>query len=179
MALDDGLDKVASGISVSDAVEAYLAGLDADAGEAAPAGDAGRAPREARAESEAIVEIMFLVAAVDGHVAEEELAQLGTSTRELVAAGVVAEVDPDALVPELRARFAAEGWHSRLHAAARALRAPEAKRLAFRLGAGVAFVDDNVAAAEAAALDSLAKALDLDSEEAHALLVEVQQTLFG
>ncbi len=175
MALDDKLGELASGMSVDDAIEAYLARL-ADAGTTSAELSAEAA---ARAQSEAVVEIMFLVAAVDGEVAELELDQLRKSVRELASVGVLAAVEPDALIPTLADRLASEGWSARMHAASAALTAPEVRQLAYRLGAGVAFVDDHVESAEAAALDSLAKTFGLSDDESHAILVEVQKTLFG
>lgn len=133
----------------------------------------------ARAQSEAVAEIMFLVAAVDGEVADVEIEQLKKSVLELSGVGVLSAVDADALVPALADRLAKEGWSARMRAATDAVTTPDVRRLAYRLGAGVAFVDDRVEAAEAAALDTLAKTFELSDDDAHAILVEVQQALFG
>jgi uncharacterized tellurite resistance protein B-like protein len=171
MALQD-LGSLASGLSVNDAIESYLARL--SQGEPpAPTVDT------LRVQSEAVVEIMFLVAAVDGVVADVELEQLRESVFELSTVGVLAVVDADVLVPALRDRLAKEGWSARMHAAAAALAGPEMRTLAFRLGAGVAFVDDHVESAEAAALDAIAKTLELTPEQAHDALADVQRMLFG
>jgi hypothetical protein len=175
MALGQSLGSLVTGMSVDDAIESYLARL-ADTG--APASPTS-AQEAARAQSEAIVEIMFLVAAVDGEVAALELELLRKNVRELAESDVLASVDADALVPALEGRLAREGWSERMHAATAVLVAPDVRRLAYRLGAGVAFVDDRVEAAEAAALDALAKTFELADDDAHAILVEVQKTLFG
>ncbi|MBZ0121765.1 MAG: hypothetical protein K8H88_32510, partial [Sandaracinaceae bacterium] len=74
MDLDERLGKIATGISVSDALEAYLEDLDAKPSDPAAA---------AREELLAILEIMFLMAAVDGEVAADELAQLRQSLEAL------------------------------------------------------------------------------------------------
>ena len=66
-----------------------------------------------------------------------------------------------------------------MHDAARRIQTPDGRTFAFRLAAGVAFVDDHVAHAEAAAIDSLASALELDADESQSLLREVVDTLFG
>lgn len=49
----------------------------------------------------------------------------------------------------------------------------------FRLAAGVAFVDDLVANAEAAAIDTLAGALGLEKAASQAILRDVHEALFG
>lgn len=156
-------------MSVDDAIERYLAQLDQGA---------QSTTHTARAQSEAIVEIMFLVAAVDGHVADDELDLLRKNVRELTEVEVLT-VDADALVPRLVARLADEGWAARMKAATLGIVAPDLQRLAYRLAAGVAFVDDRVEAAEADALDTLATTFGLADAEAQAILVEVQKTLFG
>ncbi len=75
--------------------------------------------------------------------------------------------------------LAKEGWKARLDAVAARLNTPESRTFAFRLAAGVAFVDDHVAHAEAAAIDALAAALALTAEESQEILSDVQETLFG
>lgn len=172
MSLGDSLGSLTTGMSVSDAIESYLARLNEpkapDAAESA-----------ARAQSEAIAELMFLLAAVDGEVAEIELGQLRKSLRELSEVGVLAAIDADVLVPAFATRLSDEGWSSRMHAAAATITTPDVQRLAYRLAAGVAFVDDRVEAAESAALDSLAKTFEIEGEESHQILVEVQERLFS
>jgi hypothetical protein len=76
-------------------------------------------------------------------------------------------------------RLERDGWSARLRAACAKLRAPDARSFAFRLAAGVAFVDDLVAHAEAAAIDSLAAELGIGKDESQQILVDVQETLFG
>jgi uncharacterized tellurite resistance protein B-like protein len=157
-------------MNVNDAIEAYLAKL--------AALDRGRSAEDAMGvQSEAIAELMFLMAAVDGDVAAVELEQLGRCVRELAAAGVLQRIDPDTLVPALAERLAAEDWQARLSAASAVLTTAEMRQLGYRLGAGVAFADDRLEPAEAAALDALAQALQLTTEEAQAIRREVQTTL--
>jgi hypothetical protein len=170
MSLGDSLGSLATGTNVEDAIAAYLSRM-------------GEKPAlvedAARAQSEAIAELMFLLAAVDGEVADVELDQLKSSLAELSGAGVLAPIDTDALVPQLATRLADDGWSARMRAATETITAPDVKELAFRLAAGVAFVDDRVEAAEAAALDALGKTFGISDEAAHAMLVDVQKTLFG
>jgi len=91
-------------------------------------------------------------------------------------------VDPielHATMQELNLKLEKEGWKARLDDAASRIRAPDAKAFAFQLAAGVAFVDDFVAHAEAAAIDSLAHALKLSSDQSQSLLRDVHETIFA
>lgn len=172
MNLDERLGKIATGISVSDAIDAYMNEL--------ATGEPIEDPREARRdELLAIVEIMFLMAAVDGEVQEDEILQLRASIEALADMQAVPDLRLDATLGELAERLSAEGWKSRLEQATRRVRTPDAKSFAFRLAVGVAFVDDFVAHAEAAAIDTLAGALGLSEAEAQEILHDVHETLFG
>lgn len=170
MALTDDFGALAVGLNVNDAIEAYLAKL-AELDRGTSEGDA------MRRQSDAIAELMFLMAAADGEVAAVELEQLGRCVRELAAVGVLREIDPSTLVPALAERLAAEDWQARLSAASAALTTAEMRQLGYRLGAGVAFADDRLEPAEAAALEALARSLELTADEAHAIRLEVQKTL--
>jgi len=156
MELDDRLKKIATGMNVTDAVESWLR----------QSPDASIDPeKEMSEELLAIVEVMFLMAAVDGDVADDELQELQASVHALADMGAVSSFELKATVAELTAKLAADGWKARLDDAASRIRAPDAKEFAFQLAAGVAFVDDFVAHAEAAAIDSVARALDLGKEQ--------------
>lgn len=168
MNLDDRLKKISTGVSVGDAIESYLESQ----------GEVEDADVAIEGELLAIVEVMFLMAAVDGEVSDDEIQQLRASL-EALADIQDAELAIDKTLTELAEKLAQEGWKRRLEDAAGRIRAPEAKAFAFRLAAGVAFVDDFVAHAEAAAIDSLASALALPKEESQAILREVHETLFG
>ena len=131
-------------------------------------------------EFEAILEAMFLMAAVDGVVAKEEVGQLAASIQGIVdTSGGAARVDLGPALEELGARLEREGWKARLDTLAPRLPTHESRSFAFRLAAGVAFVDDNVVHAEAAAIDALAAALGITSDESQAILAEVHAELFG
>ena len=69
------------------------------------------------------------------------------------------------MLAALNEKLESQGWNQRLASVAERLRDPEARAFAFRLAAGVAFVDDHVAHAEAAALEALASALKIGSDE--------------
>jgi tellurite resistance protein len=136
-------------------------------GAAAPAGSA----------RDAIVEAMFLLAAVDGRVTPLEVAQFADGIE--AAFGADAEADVEALVARLADRLAAEGWERRLAAVKAALAGTEHAETAYRLAAAVAFVDDTIEHAEAAALEALGGALGVDADRAQALLRDVRVELFG
>jgi len=173
MKLDDRLKRIARGTGVVEAIDAYVAEL-SRRGE-----DVGDPEQAKRDELLAIVEIMFLMAAVDGEISAEEADQLYASIQALTDMDAVEGIEPETVLDDLGARLAREGWKNRLDEAASRLRTPDAKAFAFRLAAGVAFVDDFVAHAEAAAFDSLALALGFTREEAQSLLRDVHQTLFS
>lgn len=171
MKLDDRLKKISTGVTVTDAIDSYLEEL----------ADGGTIDDPERAKSDeltAIVEVMFLMAAVDGEISEEELRQLRASL-EALADIRDAHIAIDETLAQMTANLEMDGWKRRLEEAAVRIRTPEAKTFAFRLAAGVAFVDDFVAHAEAAAIDSLARALDLEKEESQEILRDVHETLFG
>jgi hypothetical protein len=169
MNLDDRLKKISTGVSVSDAIDAYLA----EAG-----GEVDEAERAKNDELKAIVEVMFLMAAVDGEVADEELQQLRASLQALADIQDI-ELPIDDTLIELTDNLAKDGWKRRAEVAASRIQTAEGKAFAFRLAAGVAFVDDFVASAEAAGIDSLATALELSKDDAQQILREVHETLFG
>lgn len=172
MQLDERLKKIAAGMNVSKAIESYLETLDAPE-EIDPA-------EEKREELLAIIELMFLMAAVDGDIADEEVQELHASVMALEDIEAIdGGIDLGTVIEDLSGKLEAEGWRKRLNAACQRIRAPEARSFAFQLAAGVAFVDDFVAHAEAAAIDSLAQALELPKAESQHLLRDVHASLFG
>ena len=90
---------------------------------------------------------------------------IGPSLEELLAASLE--------------RLTADGWQTRVKDVAARIKSPASRSLAFRLGAAVAFVDDDVAQAEAEAIEELARAFRLTSDESQAILREVVEDLFG
>ncbi|MGO9000262.1 MAG: hypothetical protein ACLQVI_43595 [Polyangiaceae bacterium] len=131
-------------------------------------------------ELDATIEAMFLMAAVDGAVAGQEVAQLaGTMQAMLDTQDRKGPIDLDATLVDLSRRLERDGWTARLDEVARRLRSEEARSFAFRLAAAVAFVDDQVVHAEAAAIDALAAALALSSDLSQQILHDVRDTLFG
>jgi tellurite resistance protein len=124
---------------------------------------------------EAIVETGFLVAAVDGDVSPLELVQFA----EAVEAVFGADADAQTLVKRMADRLGTDGWARRVAAVHEAIAGTEHAETAYRLAAAVAFVDDMIEHAEAAALEALARAFGLSEQRAHAIMTEVRTELFG
>jgi hypothetical protein len=171
MVLDARIAKLARGQSAKEAARAFARSKN----EKLAAAELARAN-----EFEAILEAMFLMAAVDGEVAKDEIGQLAASVQGIVdTSGGHAQVDLGPALEELAARLTREGWKVRLDSLATRLPTDESRAFAFRLAAGVAFVDDHVVHAEAAAIDALAAALGIGADDAQTILAEVQEELFG
>jgi hypothetical protein len=171
MVLDARLAKLATGQSAREAAVAFSHSRH----------EKLAADQQARAdEFEAILEAMFLMAAVDGEVAPDEVGQLAASVQAIVdSTGGKLQLELGPAMDELGARLARDGWKVRLDTLAGRLPSEESRSFAFRLAAAVAFVDDNVVHAEAAAIDALAAALSIPADESQRILAEVQQELFG
>jgi hypothetical protein len=138
------------------------------------------AERASADEFEAILEAMFLMAAVDGVIAPDEVGQLAASVQAIVdTTGSRLRVGLEPTLDELSARLAREGWKARLDTIAGRLHTAESRSFAFRLAAAVAFVDDDVVHAEVAAIDALAAALGIAADDSQQILAEVQEELFG
>jgi tellurite resistance protein len=173
MSIDSRIKKVARGLTASQAADAFVRAHEETSG-------VSPADRSKAEEFEATVEAMFLMAAVDGDVSDEELAQLAASVDAFSALDgkPARRVDAGTLLGKMNGMLAKEGWNKRLAAVAERLQDPEARAFAFRLAAGVAFVDDHVAHAEAAALEALASALHIGPDESQEILYDVRESLF-
>ncbi len=171
MVLDARLAKLVTGQSAREAALAFSRSRHEKLA------DAERAKAD---EFEAILEAMFLMAAVDGEVAPDEVGQLAASVQAILdTTGGKLQLDLGPAMDELAARLARDGWKGRLDSLARRLPSAESRSFAFRLAAAVAFVDDNVVHAEAAAIDALAGALGIPADDSQRILGEVQEELFG
>ncbi len=170
--MKDRIAKVAGGVSVDAAARAW---------ERRARGDALADEERAKVdELDATIEAMFLMAAVDGAVTRDEVGQLAASVQAwLDTRGRGGTVNVDEMLVELSRRLERDGWTARLDDVARRLRGDEARSFAFRLATAVAFVDDHVAHAEAAAIDAISAALGLSRDAADAILHDVRDTLFG
>ena len=121
------------------------------------------------------------MAAVDGEVAADEIGQLAASVQAIVdTSGGRVKLDLGPTLDELATHLKREGWKGRLDTLADASGLRRVAQLPrSRLAAAVAFVDDNVVHAEAAAIDALAAALGIGADESQRILAEVQDELFG
>jgi hypothetical protein len=150
---------------------------------------AGASPAESESagELEAAIEAMYLMAAADGDVANDELIQLTASIQGILEASEADGGSRSELgLPLLRldrelARFKEgleiDGLDARIANLAPRLVTDEGRRLTYRLAVAVAFVDDFVADAENHALTALARALDFGEDETLRLMQEVHATL--
>jgi hypothetical protein len=172
MVLDVRLAKLARGVTVAEAARAHSRSLN-------PGEVLNDVERSRATEFEAILEAMFLVAAVDGEISQQELEQLRASFQAIVDLHVVSGGRIEAQLTEFNRLLARDGWHGRLASIKARIPTAEGRAFAFRLAGGVAFVDDHVAHAEAAAIDALAAALELTPDESQAILREVADELFG
>jgi tellurite resistance protein len=125
---------------------------------------------------EALVETAFLIAAVDGEVSPLEIAQFGEAIEAAFGDG---DVDVKAMMAKMSSRLESDGWDKRMRAVARALEGSSKTEGAYRIAVGVAFIDDDVAHAEAAALEAFARALGISDDRAHDIMGEVREELFG
>ncbi len=169
--IDSRIKKLAKGLSTRAAVDAFVRAND---GPSSVTTD----DRTKAKVFEATVEAMFLMAAVDGEVSGQELAQLAASVDAVAALDGKPPIDAAPLLGSFNAKLEQDGWNRRLAAVAERLHDREARTFAFRLAAGVAFADDHVAHAEAAALEALASALQISSEESQEILYDVRDSLF-
>ncbi len=172
MVLDNRLRTLARGVSADTAARAHAKSL-------IPGETLTTEEQSQAAEFEATVEAMFLMAAVDGEVSKEELDQLSASIQAISDMHAIDGLSLDGTLRTLGDKLNRDGWGGRLEAVAARIRSSEGKAFAFRLAAGVAFVDDMVAHAEAAAIDAFAGRLGLTADESQAILREVQEELFG
>jgi tellurite resistance protein len=171
MVLDARLKKLAGGISATKAARALARSHASEV--------LSDLERQQADEFAATIEAMFLMAAVDGHVSTEEIGQLEASIAALADMEIASGLRLRETLADLNARLGRDGWRARLEDVARRIPTPDGKAFAFRLAAGVAFVDDEVAHSEAAAIEAFAAALGLSSAESQEILRDVHEELFG
>jgi tellurite resistance protein len=174
MSIGARIKKVAKGLSAQKSADAFVRAHE-DPASVSPA------QRNKADEFEATVEAMFLMAAVDGDLAGEELSQLAASIDAFASIDgkPTAKIDTSKLLLAMNDKLAHDGWNARLAAVAKRLQDREARAFAFRLAAGVAFVDDHVAHAEAAALEAMASALAISADDSQEILYDVREALFS
>jgi len=169
MDLDARLEKLDARDAVRNAARAFTA---------ASKGTAVGDEKALADEFKAIIETMVLLAAIDGFVTDDELGQLRSSIEKLVAPETIGPSLEELLAVSLE-RLTADGWQARVKDVAGRIKTPTSRSLAFRLGAAVAFVDDDVAQAEVEAIEALTTAFGIPGDESQAILREVVEDLFG
>jgi tellurite resistance protein len=174
MSIGARIKKVAKGLSAQQSADAFVRARE-DPTSVSPA------LRNKADEFEATVEAMFLMAAVDGDLSPEELSQLAASIDAFssIDGKPAAKIDTPRLLLAMNDKLGTDGWNARLAAVAKRLQDNEARAFAFRLAAGVAFVDDHVAHAEAAALEAMASALAISADDSQEILYDVREALFA
>ena len=135
------------------------------------------AAEEAGTDRGAVLEAMFLMAAADGEVSEVEIAQFASRCGPLV--GEVAPSEVEGMFLEWGAALEEEGWERRVRSVGKALVGTPLAEVAFRAAVAVALADDYVVGAESHAMDVLAEALGIGLDEAHGVVREVYDELFG
>ncbi len=138
-------------------------------------------------ELEGAIEGMYLMAAADGDVADDELLQLTASIQSILEAseqegGSRAELGLPLLrldreLSKFREALERDGLEARIQSVGERVQSDEGRALAYRLAAGVAFVDDFVADEESDALSRLGNALSLSQERTLVLMQEVHRAL--
>jgi len=126
----------------------------------------------------AMIESAFLMAAADGELSEIEQQQL-IATIEYIAGEAYNAAQIETMLGQMLDALKADGWEVRIRALADSLTAPDARRNAYRLAAGVSFIDGEVQAGEERLFGLLAEAFEIPSSEASWILSEVRDELFG
>ena len=125
----------------------------------------------------AMIETAFLMAAADGNLSEIEREQL-VATIEHITDKQIPREKLDETVDQLLEALSTDGWEARIAAVASSLSDSVARRNAYRLAAGISFIDGEVQAEEAQLFTLLARAFDIPEREAEGILVEVRDELF-
>ncbi len=125
----------------------------------------------------AMIETAFLMAAADGSLSDIEREQL-VATMEFITSHQVPRERLDDIVGQLMDALSTDGWEARIQAVATSLEDPLARRNAYRLAAGISFIDGEVQDEEAELFTLLANAFEIPQTEAEAILLEVRDELF-
>ena len=141
-------------------------------GELDPKGDLSEKDRKGAEVISALFECVFLVAAADGKIADEEAEELVEVLTDLTD-GKMKEADIDAVADACAKKLEREGFAEAIASAAGRLDDDELRRIAFVMATGVAFVDGTVDPREEALFGALADALKLPRDEALDLLNRV------
>ncbi len=124
-----------------------------------------------------MVEAAFLMAAADGQFGNAEQDEFAEAL-QFLSGGRLTLDQIDGVLDEQIDALRADGWDKRIAAVAAKLTTPEARRNAYRLAAGISFVDGEVQDEEARLFGLLGQAFEIPTDEASQLLISVRDTLF-
>ena len=134
----------------------------------------GDVPADVLLRFDALCEAMYLMAAADGRMTEDEEDTLRGAIRELSEGGV-RTVHIRSMIEGAQTRLLKDGLDARIAAVAGQLQSDEASAdAAFVLAAAVAFADEKIADEENEVLNKLAEGLGMDAARADRLLDELQ-----
>lgn len=129
------------------------------------------------AETAGMIESAFLMAAADGQFGNAEQDEFGEALQFLTG-GKLSVDEIDAILDELIDALRSDGWEKRISVVASQLSTPELRRNAYRLAAGISFVDGTVQDEEARLFGLIGEAFGIPADEASKILVEVRDTLY-
>ena len=122
----------------------------------------------------ALFEVMFLMIAADGVVADEEFEVLRGAVRGLTD-NAMRTAHIDKMLAECKERYK-EGRDERLKAIAPILKEdPALVEAGFSLAAAIAFADSEIHDEENELINSIAEALDIDGERSEELLAQLEE----
>jgi tellurite resistance protein len=122
---------------------------------------------------DALFEVMFLMIAADGHVADEEFEVLRGAVRGL-SDNAIRTAHIDKMLAECKVRYE-QGKEARLLVIAPVLKEdPALTEAAFSLAAAIAFADNEIQDEENDLINELAEVLDIDSDRAEELLAQLE-----
>lgn len=113
------------------------------------------------------------MAAADGELSPVEFDQLA-SVLEYVNPGESAEEGVQTRIEALAEALRTDGWEKRIADVAGAITDAEVRRNAYRMAAGVSFIDGEIQGDEERLFGLLAEAFEIPSDEASKLLHEVR-----
>ncbi len=136
------------------------------------------APTDPQLEMGGMIEAAYLMAAADGDLSETEYDQLA-ATIEYISQSYLQADQIQGTLEQLGESLRIDGWEARIAAIASSLPSPESRRNAYRLAAGVSFIDGLIQEEEERLFGLLAEAFGIAPEEATLILTEVRDEIFA
>jgi len=129
------------------------------------------------AENAGLIETAFLMAAADGQFGNAEQDEFGEALQFLTGGKLNTE-QVDDILDELIDALRKDGWEKRIGVVSSQLKSPELRRNAYRLAAGISFVDGAVQDEEARLFALLGEAFEIPTDEASKILTEVRDMIY-